>query len=678
MDLFTNTTISTVTESAVKMVLQEQLLAFIFNKFNLLSLGNVALLILLIIIEPLRDAIKEPIKNECNNFIKFLLYCKDVTYDLFVLSYDRPKSIINKKTNNVVVKYDKNFIVALHNWMKKNTDSVEYTEKLTNINMTFKNNNSVSKIIEVSSIKINKIWYDVDLTFTISVDKNNNIIEQSCPIIYNLSDILPQQIKDHLNIVINNNDVNNIKSKLLMCSETKHMSFCMALYTMMKKKYPNLLLDTFLFEYVVLAMSDKFLTDWKKIVVNSNELIFDKYNVYSKDELNEAYNSNWYTMTNFMLPHININQNLNIYQILLENKLNNSNTFNILSTTNSNIVSELTNEIYFEQSNDSRIFSIGVKKVIKNKTIVPNVEYDKWMKKKTIVTSRDYSTAMSDFIKMKVPDETVEVVEYETVLDIVTQDVVSKHIDTLYLNKDDKNKLMTLLSQFRDNKELYTQLGSPYQMNLFLHGNPGCGKTHCIQTIATFLKRDIYCINLINVETVDDLNMILNHIRANTWKPGIIVFENVDNDNIFLKNEYVIDDSISEDNNSDSVSTKSKKSNDDKTDDDKKETKSEKLVNIIEKLTLKHIMDRIYGLLSWEGSVCIMTTNNKYMINESVYNSGCFNQIIHFDWVSVDQMNEIYKFNFKKEVSDVIFVKKNQMSVQKFINEMGNYKDFIE
>lgn len=674
MDLFTNTTITTVTDKAIKMVIQEQLLSFLFNKFDLLSVGNIVLFLLLIVIEPLRDAIKDPIKNGCDNFINLILYVKDIVFDFFVMFLHK-SNVVNEKTEEekIVVNYDKNFIVALYKWIKKNKESIEYVEKITNINVGHKEDNSLTKHIKVSSIKINNKWYDVDLVFNICVDKNDNIINNTHSHITTLSDLLPNEIKNYITKTINKKtqeEITNIKNKLLLRSDTKHLSFCMAIYTLMKKKYPKLALDTFLLEYILLSTNDKSLTDWKKIVINTNELIFDKYNSYGKEELNEAYKTKWYVLTDYILPSFGT-ENLNIYQIILQNKLNNGNTFNIFSEVNPNIITELTNELYNNADNTSQVFSIGVKKVIKKKTIVANVEYEKWLKKKTVVTSRDYSTAMSDFIKMEVPDETVEVIEYETVLDIIPKDFVNNDIDTLYLDGNDKNKLINMLSRFRDNKELYTQLSIPHKINLFLYGNSGCGKTYCIRTVATYLNRDIYYINLVNVKTVDDLDMIFNYIKSNTLKKGIIVFENIDSNKLFMKSIVKNNEEIDI---SDEESSKSSKSNKTKNDKTKDKKKKEVQLNIIENLTVNHIIDRISGLLGWDDMVCITTACDIDLVDETIYNNECYNQIITFSSATHDQIKDIYKKIKGKEITEELTQMYNGLSVQKVINDF-DYED---
>jgi mitochondrial chaperone BCS1 len=67
----------------------------------------------------------------------------------------------------------------------------------------------------------------------------------------------------------------------------------------------------------------------------------------------------------------------------------------------------------------------------------------------------------------------------------------SRSIDTIYLNKKDKDKLIDDLDDFINSEDKYHEYGIPYKRTYLFEGKPGTGKTSLIFAIASMLKMNI-------------------------------------------------------------------------------------------------------------------------------------------------------------------------------------------
>lgn len=147
-------------------------------------------------------------------------------------------------------------------------------------------------------------------------------------------------------------------------------------------------------------------------------------------------------------------------------------------------------------------------------------------------------------------------------------------LSTLYLNIEEKRKIVDTVNAFFLNRKLYERNGIPWNLKLFLHGAPRTGKDTVARVIASEWHRNIYYIQ--GSRTGE---MIPDAITSTDMQKPLIVISDIDN----------YPDVINK------VSVEGEKDGE------------EKQVNTS---TFANMINALDGLRSGEGRIIIMTTNH--------------------------------------------------------------------
>ncbi|KAJ3035217.1 hypothetical protein HK097_004262, partial [Rhizophlyctis rosea] len=100
----------------------------------------------------------------------------------------------------------------------------------------------------------------------------------------------------------------------------------------------------------------------------------------------------------------------------------------------------------------------------------------------------------------------------------------SRGLSSVALDSPLEKLLLHDLSNFHTDKSFYERMGLPYRRGYLFSGKPGTGKTSLINAISATYNRDLYYVNLKEVQDDAALQSAFNSVPKNS----IIVFEDVD------------------------------------------------------------------------------------------------------------------------------------------------------
>lgn len=508
-------------------------------------------------------------------------------------------------------------------------------------------------------------WLETDLSFNISKNIFNQKIQLSTPTfdkikVTSILDIWHPRVKDTINYFkkVYTEKYGDIFSTINIAGLQVDGSLGF-IFSILKTNYPNMKTNNWIDILIlsnIISLHHRQTTKFFNSSVNDNmSTFYDPYHTYKR--------TSWLNYEMFVVAVHGVPQfqplngdiitsyNPNLIQQLktkyyTENKNQN---FNIMYDKNDydDIIINLQINNFIQQlysheikiTKPINIYNLSLVKKIDKEISEPNPEFVKWQKKKELfddyknkpdsenqlnpnfnLKSNRHEAAYYEFINSDVPEETIKHVEYK--LEIVKEHVneVYKPFDTIYLQEDDHRKLTTTLDHFKNKKDLFHKFGFDYKLNLLLYGLPGCGKSTCIQVVATYLGKDIYYINLNNVSTNAELKMLCEYVVKNVVNGGVIVMEDFDAmTNIALKR-----------------------------------TKDYKNTEIKNGLTLEYFLNLLQGTLTMKESIFIITTNHIDHLDPAFYRDARFDQRIEFKLANHFQIKTIYQKLLDKEIPDEV------------------------
>ncbi|XP_010425636.1 PREDICTED: AAA-ATPase At3g28570, mitochondrial [Camelina sativa] len=96
--------------------------------------------------------------------------------------------------------------------------------------------------------------------------------------------------------------------------------------------------------------------------------------------------------------------------------------------------------------------------------------------------------------------------------------------DTLAMDIEKRDEILSDLLAFRDGKEYYDRIGKAWKRGYLLFGPPGTGKSTMIAAMANLMKYNIYDLELTSIEN----NWELKKLLISTTSKSIIVIEDID------------------------------------------------------------------------------------------------------------------------------------------------------
>lgn len=297
-----------------------------------------------------------------------------------------------------------------------------------------------------------------------------------------------------------------------------------------------------------------------------------------------------------------------------------------------------------------RIFNTKIERK-ENVTKTQNPEYIEYQEKKEILTKlmKDpaqkenndiFSLKINEFILSDPPPKELTEKSIESVVSIKQVNEKFKSFDTLYLRELDVKRLHNILIKFKNGAKLFEDYGLPNKLGVLLYGLPGTGKTTTIHAIASYLQKNIYYVNLSDVQTNEELQMIFDHVLVQSSSSGIIVFEDID-----AMTNVVLDRSKYPPNN--------------------------------EKLTLEYFLNLLQGSLTRDGTIFIATTNHIEKLDPAFCRIGRFDVRIDMKLCDRYQIKKIYKTFVGNDIDDNVLekIEEDKYSPAEIIFHLVNHID---
>lgn len=307
------------------------------------------------------------------------------------------------------------------------------------------------------------------------------------------------------------------------------------------------------------------------------------------------------------------------------------------------------NTIISDSKNKIKVYTISLedKETISS---IENPEYKSWLEKfNEIKEVTEEKSVLAELVK----DAPSKIITHKTTKkEVMSKEIneVYKDFKTMYLSQKDKQHLISVLHNYKHKKQLLNDLGFPNKLGVMLYGLPGCGKTSTIITIASYLQKNIYYLNLNGIKTNEDLATIFDHVIKLSANGGIIVMEDIDAmTKVVHKRNY------------------SSESSDDESSKYIYENKS--------KLTLEFFLNLLQGSLTRDDTIFITTTNHIEVLDPAFYRDGRFDVKIEMKPADKYQITEMFKVFFNREPKEELLynIEEHKYPCATFLNHFYKY-----
>ena len=184
-----------------------------------------------------------------------------------------------------------------------------------------------------------------------------------------------------------------------------------------------------------------------------------------------------------------------------------------------------------------------------------------------------------------------------------------KIFDTFFFT--DKEKIINIVTKFKNNTLYSPNISIDNKLGLFLYGPPGTGKTGLISAIANYLNYDIIIINFQTNYTIPEFDYLFN---KNNYTNKIIVFDEIDH-----------------------LITKLDKYNKDVSSTNliEQEVKMKSIANNTQELdthiTIEYILSKLDGVEDNNGRIICATTNKHELFEPRFFRPGRFDLVINLN-----------------------------------------------
>jgi chaperone BCS1 len=182
-------------------------------------------------------------------------------------------------------------------------------------------------------------------------------------------------------------------------------------------------------------------------------------------------------------------------------------------------------------------------------------------------------------------------------------------IESVVLEGDTSNLILSDVRKFQKSSEWYTKLGVPYRRGYLLYGPPGNGKSSFVLSIASELGMHVNVLNLASIGMTDGkLVELLSNVDTNT----LVLMEDIDC--AFVKR---------------------------KSGEDRKG-------KLDAGLTFSGVLNALDGILAQDGRIIFMTTNHPEKLDKALTRPGRADVKVYIGNATKEQMRQLYRRFYPK------------------------------
>lgn len=203
-------------------------------------------------------------------------------------------------------------------------------------------------------------------------------------------------------------------------------------------------------------------------------------------------------------------------------------------------------------------------------------------------------------------------------------------IDNLFF--EEKEKVMSYVDFFQNNKEWYKKRGRPYTLGICSYGPPGCGKTSFEKALAVYLERHLVVIDFDKITSEEELIDIFYNPKIGPYKipneKRLYIFPDIDKTtDILYKEEFKTNMYEKTIMYRKLIDTIQQKKNIEDSDDDNGENT---IMSNSQNINLSQILNIIDGIMERTGQIFVMSANHPEKLDEAIVRPGRIDCMIHF------------------------------------------------